>query len=185
MVDPVTLSLGVTAAAGATGAIGSIFAGGAQSAMYQYQAQIAQMNANIATQNAAFENALGESQAVQEGMKIRAQVSQTRAVQGASGLDVNSGSAASVRSSEIQLGQIDQSLIRFNASRRAYGDEIASIQDTAQSQLDRMGASTAQTAGTIGAFSSILGTASNAFSQQQRGALAGLNLGGGSFMLGG
>lgn len=180
------MAMAIGLVGGVVGAVGSIFQGQAQSAMYNYQAQIAQMNARIAHQNAAFEGALGESQQVQEGMKIKAQVSQTRANQGASGLDVNSGSAADVRNSEIQLGNIDQSMIRFNAARRAYGDEIAAVQDTAQANVDRMGASYAQTAGTIGAFSSILGGAGNAFNMQQRGALAGMgNLGGGSFMLGG
>lgn len=179
------MAMGIGLLGGVVSGIGSIMAGNAQSAMYNYQAQIAQMNASIAKQNASFEIALGETQQVQEGMKIKAQAAQTRATLGASGLDVNTGSPAAVQEGVHTIGQIDQANIRFNAQRRAYGDEIQAMQDTAQANLDRMGASTAQTAGMIGAFSSVLGSVGNAFSQQQRGALAGLNLGGGSFMLGG
>lgn len=158
MADPVTaIGLGSTALGGITGAIGSIFGGDAQAAMYRYQAGIAQMNAQIARQNASYEMALGETQAQMEGMKTRAQISQTRASQGAGGLDVNTGTNASVRQSELELGQFDQSMIRSNAARRAYGDEVEAVQDTAQSQLDMYAAKTSQTSGFLGAFTSILG----------------------------
>lgn len=152
------VGLASTALGGVTGAIGSIFGGQSQSAMYQYQAQIAAMNAAIARQTAAYDTAVGEVQAQQSGMKTRAQIGQTRAQQGASGLDVNSGTNVNVRASEAELGAEDQALIRNNAARAAYGAEVTAVQDTAQSQLDTMAASTSQTAGMLGAFTSVLGS---------------------------
>lgn len=160
MADPVSLTaitLGATAVGSITQAAGSIFGGLAGSAAYKYQAAIAQMNAKIAQQNAQYETAVGEVQAQQQGMKTRAEIGQTRATQGASGLDLNSGTAVSVRASEAELGAEDQAMIRSNAARRAYGQEVIAAQETAQGQLDTMAASTSQTAGEIGAFSSILG----------------------------
>jgi hypothetical protein len=152
-------ALAMSAAGAASGAAGSIFGGMAQSGMANYQSQIATINAQIAKQNAAYDVAVGETQAQQQGMKIRAQIGATRAQQGASGLDVNSGTNVSVRASEAEIGSYDQSLIRSNASKAAYGDEVISMQDTAQSQLDQMAASNYSTAGYIGAATSILGGA--------------------------
>ncbi|HEX9613596.1 MAG TPA: hypothetical protein VGA05_08280 [Candidatus Bathyarchaeia archaeon] len=160
MADPASLamaSIGSSAAGGITGAIGSIFGGEAKSEMYTYQAGIAAMNAKIAKQNADYETSLGEVQAQQLGMKTRAQIGETRAIQGASGLDLNSGSNLEVRVSEAELGVQDQAMIRSNAARRAYGQEIIAAQETAQSNLDMMAASNAKTEGFIGAASSILG----------------------------
>lgn len=163
MVDPIsatamaTVSLGSTAAGGITGAIGSLFGGSAQSNMYKYQAGIAAMNAQIAQQNANYDLAVGEVQAQQSGMKTRAVIGATRAQQGASGLDVNTGTAVQVRASEAELGAEDMALIRSNAAKRAYGDEVTAVQDTAQSELDTYAARNSQTAGVIGAFSSVLG----------------------------
>lgn len=160
---------------GAVSAIGSIFSGNAQAAAYNYQAQIAQMNAGIANQNAGFERALGQTQQVQEGMKIKAQIGQARAAQGAGGLDVQSGTNVEVRESMDQIGKIDQGNIIFNANRRAYGDEVEAVQDIAQANLDRMAASTAKTAGTIGAFTSILGGGSSFIDKWNAGKAAGLS----------
>src|SRR5262252_10255297 len=158
MADPITaIGLGSSIAGGITGAIGSVTQGNANAAMYNYQANLALVNAQIAKQNAAYELALGETQAQMSGMKTRAVISQTRATQGAGGLDVNSGTNVKVRESELQVGQFDEAMIRNNASRRAYGQEIQAFEDTAQSQLDQYAASNAKTAGEIGAASSILG----------------------------
>jgi hypothetical protein len=154
-------SLGATALGGITGAVGSIFGGQAQSSMYNYQAGIAAMNAQIAKQNAAYETAVGETRAQESGMKTRAQIGATRAQQGASGLDVNTGTNVSVRASEAELGSFEQGVIRSDAARKAYGQEVVAAQETAQSQLDQMAASNAKTAGLIGGFTSILGAGSS------------------------
>ena len=163
MADPI--SLGLTVAAGATGAIGSIFGGQANSAMYNYQAGIAAMNAQIARQNAAYEYNFGETQAQLSGMKARAGIAETRAKMGAGGLDINTGTNRAVLESEVTLANYDESLTRANAARRAYGDQVEAIQDDAQSQLDRYAASTSLTAGYIGAATSIL-SAGGSFSSK-------------------
>lgn len=177
MADPVTMAtIGIasTAAGGGVSAFGSIMGGNANAAMYQYQAGIAQMNKKIADQNAAYETALGETQAQQSGMKTRAVIGATRAQQGASGLDVNTGSNVSVRASEAELGAEDQAMIRSNAAFRAYGDEVQAANFTAQSQVDTMAASYSQTAGEIGAFSSILGAGGSVSSKWMQASQLGI-----------
>lgn len=155
------IALASTLLSGAASAAGAAYSGAASSAAYQYQAGVAQMNSQIAKQNAAYETALGEQQAQMSGMKSRSLISQTRAMQGAGGLDVQSGSNAQVRDSAAQLAQYDQAVIRNNAARRAYGAEVEATQFDAQAALDRMSASTSLTAGYLGAASSILGAGSS------------------------
>jgi hypothetical protein len=179
------MAMGIGLIGGAVGAIGSIMQGNAQSASYAYQAQIAQMNANIAMQNATVDTNVGGAEGVQKGLQIAQQIGQTKATQGASGLDLNSGSGAAVRASEAQLGRFDQGMVQFNAARRAYGSQIQGIQDTAQANLDNAAASTAKTAGIIGAFSSILGGAGKGFSQSIQGSQLGMSPGTAAGDLGG
>jgi|SRR5882672_1277196 len=167
----------LTAAAGVTNAVGSIFGGIANQGMYNYQAQVAQMNAEIAKRNAAYEGALGEVQAQQQGMKTRAVISQTRATQGASGLDVNTGSGAKVRESELQLGQYDQQIIRSNAARRAYGFEVEAAGDIAQAGAYRAAGANSMTAGLLGAFTSILGAGGSFASKWKQGQSTGMDFG--------
>jgi hypothetical protein len=159
--DPVSLgaiSLGASAAGGATSAFGSIFGGQAAANQANYQAGIAQMNANIARQNASYELAKGEVEAQQSGMKTRYQIGSTKAIQGASGIDVNRGTAPLVRTSEAEVGSMNEATIRAGAARKAYGFDVEAAGQDATAQLDRMSASNAKTASYISAGSSILGT---------------------------
>lgn len=166
-------------------AMGSIMAGNAQAAMYNYQAQIATMNAGIAAQNAGVESAAGESQMAQEGEKLGQQKGATKAALGASGLALNQGSPQAVMESTDLIAEQDLSNIQYSASRRAYGDQIQETQDIAQAGLDRMGAQTAQEAGTIGAITSILGGGTSFASKWQQGQMVGLNPMGSGGLLGG
>jgi hypothetical protein len=152
------ISLGATAAGGATSAFGSIFGGQAAANQANYQAGIATMNANIARQNASYELSKGEVEAEQSGMKTRYQIGTTKAVQAASGVDVNRGTASLVRSSMAEVGSMNEATIRAGAARKSYGLEVEAAGQDATAQLDRMSASNAKTASYIGAASSILGS---------------------------
>jgi hypothetical protein len=159
MADPSTLamaSMGGTVAGSLLSAFGSSYKGQAQANMYDYQAGVAKINQQINLQNADYERNVGEVEAQESGMKTRAQVGATVAAQASSGLDVNRGSASDVRTSEIEIGQQDENIIRANAARKAYGYEVEATQDSAQAGLYGMAATTAKTSGAIGALSSIL-----------------------------
>lgn len=143
----------------AMGAVGAISSAEAQSQAASYQAQIARNNAQLATENAHWATESGETQAAQQQMKTRAEVGSIEAAQAANGLDVNSGSAVDVRSSANSLGNLDALTIRSNAARQAYGYQVQNTNDIAEAQLDEAQAQSAMTAGTIGAFGSLLGGA--------------------------
>lgn len=140
----------VQAAAAKQQGIAAAYTGEAQGRTFDYQAAVAQINKKIALQNADYAIASGEVSAQQSGMKTRAQIGQTKAIQGASNLDVNTGSQADVRESEHEVGVADQSTIRTNAARAAYGFTVEALSDDSQSQLDRVSAETSRESGRLG-----------------------------------
>lgn len=151
------------AMAGATGiqALGSIFTGNAEAASEKYAAGIAGNNALIAQQNANYATEAGDIQATNENLKTGQVVGAQRAGQGASGLDVNSGSNVDVQASTRSLGALDALTIRNQAARQAYGYETQSQSFKAQSALDLATAKNAKTAGYVGATTSLLSGASS------------------------
>jgi len=132
--DPVSLAVVGTAGALVKGA-GDLEAGQAKSAADAYQAQVAANNAKIAQQDARFDIQAGETAGFNRGMKTRAAVGQEKAAQGASGIDVNTGSAVATRSGEAEVGMLDALTIRSNAAKQAYAKEVEATSDTAQGQL--------------------------------------------------
>src|ERR1700676_5609173 len=110
---PIALVAGIAGAGvSAAGAYGSMEA---SSKNADYQAQVAANNATIAMKNAAMDTQSGEIAASNQGLKTRSAVGKTLAQQGASGVDVNTGSAPKVRAAESELGALDAMTIRSNA----------------------------------------------------------------------
>jgi len=161
MADPITLTaitVAATAAAGATSAYGSYQAGQAKGAASDYQAGVAKINQQIEEQNASYSRDVGEVQAKESGMKTAQTIGLIRANQGASNVRVGTGSPAQIQSSQLEVGQYNESVIRSNAAKVAYGHEVQALTAGTQASLDTMAAETSKTTGEIGAFSSILGT---------------------------
>lgn len=101
----------------------------------QYQAGVARMNKEIAMQNAQYEREVGEVEAQQVGMEARHRLGQMIANQGASGIDVSSGSSRQIREGMIEIGYHDQAMARANAARLAYGSEVQGAQYEAQASI--------------------------------------------------
>lgn len=159
MADPVTLGvLGVSTALGVAGAVtsasGAQYQAGAQSTAANYQAGVAQVNANIAKQQATYDLGEGQVQTEQQAMKTAAQVGETRAIAGAS--NVEGTSKANVIQSEKEVGAQNEGIIQANAAKRAYGQEVIAAEDTSQSKLFGFEAETSLQAGDISATSSLL-----------------------------
>ena len=164
MADPVTLtaiSVGATVLGGATQGIGSIMGGESKSSMYKYQAGVARVNQEISKQNADYSRTMGEREAQSVGMKSRFQRGQIITAQSGRGLAIGSGSNADVVESQGALGRHDQATVRASAAKRAYGYEVEAFKQGTQASMYDRAAEDAETAGYIGAFSSLLGTASS------------------------
>ncbi len=168
MADPFTwaaIGMGASALGGVVGAVGAEQKGAADQAMYGYQSQVALMNSRIAKQNAAYALEAGGSSAYQSGLKTGATVGLQKANQGASGVDVNTGSPLGIRQTTTSLGQLDQNLIRTNYAKKAYGFEVEAATKTAEAGADVIAGEQARKAGDIGALSSILGAAGSVSSK--------------------
>lgn len=155
-------SLAATVAGGVVSYEGAQEAAKAQKNASLYQAQVAQNNASVANQNAQIATQAGAAQAEQQELKTRAAVGAIKASQGASGIDVNSGSALDTQKSQDVLGQLDALSIRSNAARQAYGYQNQAASYEGEAALDRSGASAATEAGNIAGTSSLLSAASSA-----------------------
>ena len=154
---PSSLAGALTVGSSLIGGLGSIASSRASAASAGYNAKIAAQNAQIATQNAAFTGAEGEQNVAAAGAKTRAEVGATLANEGASGVDVNSGSNVDVRESEAKIGMLNALNVRSQAARQAYGFQTQSVSDTAQSQLLRSQQKSDITGGYLTAGADVLG----------------------------
>ena len=121
----------------------------AQAAANTYKAGVAQLNRQINEQNANWAVEAGQAQGMQQGMKSRQEIAQTKVTQAASGFDVNSGTNKQVREDQSTIAQYDQNVINWNAAKTAYGYETKATMDTAESTLDTMAASSEKEAGNL------------------------------------
>jgi len=168
------VGIGATLAGGITSAIGAETTAAATQQSYNYQAGVAQINSTIDLQNADYARSQGETQAMQYGLQAGQRQAQIRNTQAASGLDVNSGSAAAVQASQKTITGIDTAQIRSNAAKTAYDYDVKSTMDLNQSTLDVMAGDNAITAGNFQAASSILGSVGSVSSKWMQGSQSGM-----------
>jgi hypothetical protein len=175
MADPVSMiAIGGTAAGGIISAMGNLFGGESSAAAYRYQAGVAAINKKINLENADYERYVGEVEAQRSGLGTAQRIAAIKAGKGASGIDVGSGSAADIIDSQHAVGLRDQSVIRANAARKAYGFEVRASGNEAETNLLKMAASRAEIAGKIGALSSLVGGATSVASKWLMGSQMGL-----------
>jgi hypothetical protein len=141
--------------------------------MAAYRAQVAQNNAIIARQNAEADTAAGNARAEQAGQRSAATMGAILAGQGASGIDVNTGSAAAVQKSERMLSQEDALTIRSNAAMQAYGYQTQAATNAEQAALYGAEATNAPLAGDIGAGGTLLSGAASVGSKYAQWQLSG------------
>lgn len=146
-----------------TQAFGSIQAAKANASAASYNSSIAQNNSEIATQNAEWATQEGDQAAMKSGLQTRAQIAGLEANQGASGVEVGTGSFKDVVSSAREVGMLDALTIRSEAARRAYGYKTEAVSDTAQSQLYKDQAKYGGTAGAINTGTTVLSGAAKAY----------------------
>jgi hypothetical protein len=152
-----SLATAATVGSSLISGVGALEQSRASAASAGYNAKVAAQNAKLATQNAAFAGSQGEQEAGTSEAATRAKVGATLANEGASGVDVNTGSSVNVRESEAKLGMLDALTIRSNAAKAAYGYQTQNASEVAQANLLRSQQQSAQTGGYFSAGSDILG----------------------------
>jgi hypothetical protein len=150
-----------TIISGVVGAMGAMQQGAAAQASANYQAAVAQQNRMIAEQNAHFEELHGEQQAQTQGLKDKAAMGSIVAGEGASGLDITTGSKKSVIDSTQKLSTFNEALIRNDSARKAYDFRAQAFNYEAQSRLFTFQGENARTASNFQAFGSLLGSAAS------------------------
>lgn len=174
------VGMGATIAGGITQANAATAKGAATQQMNNYQAGVADINAKIARQNADFTLNKGEQEAVQYGLASSQRQGQIKAGQGASGIDINTGTAVDVRASQKMVSDLDMLQIRSNAAKTAYDYNVQAVSNENQANLYRMAGANAVTAASYEATASILGTVSSVSSKWTQGSQMGMFSGGGS-----
>jgi hypothetical protein len=168
------IGMGATIAGGSLSAKGAFEGGLAQEQQSYYQAGIAKLNSAISKQNEEFALNQGEQEASRYGISARERIGGIRAAQGASGLDVNTGSAKDVQESQKTIAHLDTDTIRANAAKVAYDYDVQSIQFGDQARLYEMAGNNQAVAGGINAEASAIGTVASVASKWSQGSQVGL-----------
>ena len=163
MADPISMiaigSLAATVIGAGVSAYGAMAQGAAQKQMYDYQAQVAAYNAQVAQQQANIEQQAGEVRAQQAALRGEQERESEVTRIAAGGLDLGSGSAKNVLTSETEITQHDEAMTRYDSSQRAYALRVQGVQDTMQGQLDIAAGVGAEQAAAFTAGTSLLGGA--------------------------
>lgn len=148
-------------AAGAVGAVGAIQQANAASASAKYNAAVQENNAKTIERNRKIALDQAESDASSKARENTRTLATIRANYGKSGLDM-AGSALDVLEDSAIEGAFDVSKIRYQGEVRALGYTDEAAAQRAGAELSRMNAKSQQTAGYIGAASSLIGGVSKA-----------------------
>jgi len=143
--DPVTLgliSIGVGALGSGMSAFGQYQSGQAQKGAYDYNARIAEQEAGVARVGAAREEEVHRA-------KLQRMLGTQKALYGAAGVDITSGSPLLTLMSTAEEGEREAEYIK-------YGGEVSATEKLNEARLARYYGKQAKTAGTIGAGSTFL-----------------------------
>lgn len=158
-VAPMAMMAGSTA----MGVAGAISQGNAQKRMAEYESQVARNNAEIASRNEVKAYKAGAMEAQQQRTKMATLLGSQRAGYGASGVDVNTGSAREVQKSSQSLGYQDLLTIRENTRAKANAFRQQGTDYLNRANMALMGGANAQMAGYMGAATSFLDGASSMY----------------------
>ena len=158
----------------AIGAIGAIVSGVMGMAQANYQAKVANMNAEIAKDNAKRAIERSQVEAKDQDALTREMIGEQVAAQGASGLSLTGGSAMKTRAAARRLGRRDTLNVRQAGELEAYQYKTDAMNYKAQAAATKAGGIT----GLLGSFfqaaesmvgqSSSTGAAQPSFMQTRR-----------------
>lgn len=123
--------------------VSSVLGGNAQGSVYDYNARVAEMQAQDALQR-------GKEDEATYRLGVKALIGSQRADFAGGNIDVGSGTALDVQADAAYLGELDAQTIRRNAQREAWGFRV-------KAEQSRMEGKNARKAGYFDAASSVLG----------------------------
>lgn len=127
-----------SAVVGATLAAASAVYGGVTAAeSASYQGHVAKNNATAARQNAAYSASASSANTESAGLKAAQKLGAVTAGQAANNLDVNTGSAADVSTSQREMGQLDVDNEATRGALATYGYQTQASNFDAQARADK------------------------------------------------
>lgn len=134
-------SLGLQAGGNVISAIGARNSAQAQKYAYDYDAQIADTNAQLAGEQAGIAQDVGRQNAANIGLRTGALFGTQRAGLAAGNVDLGSGSPNDVLASTKFMGGVDVATAITNAARQAWGYNVQATNFTNQANMDRFASS--------------------------------------------
>lgn len=159
--------------------LGAETQGSAQAAASTYKAGVALLNKQIDQQNANFAIESGDIKAQETELQGEQVIANTTVTQAASGFVVGQGTNKAVTDSQRQALDFDENVIRWDASKTAWGFEAKAATDEAESNLDLMAAKSEKTAGEISMWTSFLNAGTNVAKTWMQASASGMSGGGG------
>jgi hypothetical protein len=104
-----------------------------------YEGKAYDVNAKLASQQAADALTRGQTREQQQRLDTRHVEGYQRAEGAAGGVDINSGSSEDVQQSTEKIGELDAMTIRNNAAREAWGYNVEANQYSQKAELARLG----------------------------------------------
>lgn len=140
-----------------TSAAASRQAAQASAALARYRAQVARNNKVIAEQSAQQAIEAGSGTAANKSLQGAAALGHVIAAQGASGIDVNSGSNVDVQVSQRQANKLDTEQLFHNAMLTSYGYRVKANDYEAEARLQDATAQNALAAGSTASDAALMG----------------------------
>lgn len=121
MCEPTSILLVASAVLGAGS---QIYAGNAAAQQGKYTQQVEEQNAKNSEQRARDATSRGEQEAGERRLKTRLLIGSQRATLAGAGVDLQDGTAIDLVGDEAMFGAMDESRIRSNAAREAWGYRV-------------------------------------------------------------
>ena len=150
------------------GGVGAIQQGNAAAASASYNAKVADMNAKLSERQARDAVERGAIEEQQQRIKTSAILGQQKAAMAANGVDLKFGSPLDALVDTATMGELDALTIRANTYREERDIRQQGLNAQGQAGMYRAEAKGAKTAGFMNAFGTVLGGASNAYTNYQK-----------------
>ena len=174
----------IAVAGGLIGAAGSVMQGNAQAKAYEAEAKVARQNARLAELQGVEELKKGAREESKFREQARQFQSSQRTAMASSGTQM-SGSALSVLADTAQGIEDDATTLRYNTLQGKYGHDMNALNFRNQASAAQASARNAKTAGWMGGFTTLLGTAGQVVSGLPLGNPTGSKSAGGKITVGG
>lgn len=135
------IAMALSGAGMAANMFGAYKSAAGQKAALNYQAGVADSNANISDQQAHFAELNGAQMEYGSRLKTAGMIGDQKAAAAANGVDISTGSPVEIQASTKYLGELDADTIRDNAARQEWAFKTQATGFRNEAAMDRSTAS--------------------------------------------